>query len=46
MWTSQKIRKIGSALPIQDVNYDSANILALTYPFRQTVESNFLSHFE
>jgi hypothetical protein len=29
-----KIRKIGTALPIQDINYDSANILALTCPFR------------
>jgi hypothetical protein len=29
---------IGSALPIQDINYDSGNIMALTYPFRRTVE--------
>jgi hypothetical protein len=46
MWTSQKIRKIGSALPIQDINYDSANILALTNPFRHTDEPYFHSHFE
>ncbi len=46
MWTSQKIRKIGSALPIQDINYISANMLALTFPFRHTVGPSFLSHFE
>ncbi len=46
MWTSQNIRKICSALPIQDINYDSDNILALTYPFCHTVEPYFLSHFE
>jgi hypothetical protein len=46
MLTFQKIRKIGSASPIQDISYDSANILALNYPFRHTVEPYFLSHFE
>jgi hypothetical protein len=30
-----KNQKIGSALPIQEINDDSANILAQTYYFRQ-----------
>jgi hypothetical protein len=30
----------------EKINYDSANILALTYPFHHTVEPYCLSHFE
>ncbi len=36
---------IGSALPIQDINYESANILALTCSFRHTVGPYCLCEF-
>jgi hypothetical protein len=34
--------QIVSALPIQDINYDSTNILALTFPYRYTVGPYFV----
>jgi hypothetical protein len=36
---------IGSALPIQDINYDPANKLALTCSFRHTVGPYCLCEF-